>query len=980
MDDQEIDLKAFFKNLFSAKYKDSKQMKAIKKALPAVLLVGLIVFSVYLRTMTAWLPVTEDWARSAINEQLKSEIGRNVDSQFPNLPPQNRDQVISEQIDQFIQTNEAQYENQIQQAAQYFRSRLQNENGQTYLVAIDPYHWFRLSRNLVETGQIGDEVRDGVQWDALKRAPYGETADEEGHIHLIAFVHNIRKFFNKDADLMTSSFYLPVILATLAIIPGFFIAKKFAGSLGGFLTGLIITVHPAFMSRTVGGFSDTDPYNVTLPLFIVWFLIEAFNSKELKRSLAFSGLAVASMVLFMLSWDGWWYMYVISIAAALIYLVWILYMYVFKNKKKLSNMFQDAFVRKNLTTMGVYVGGTLLFTALLRGVRYIHQIFIAYPLSYINIKEVGTKSIWPNVYTTVAELNAVNHTQIISNIGGKSLFILAMLGILLTLYVRKKEHLLKEWSYVGATLVYYMVILADPNATGDFLFIALLGLPIFGKMIFNALAYEKKDIDETMDIKSAALLTVWTMVTIFSSTRGIRFIMLLMPAFAIGVGIFAGRLARAGTRFASKNLHINEKVASVLVVGLLIVIFVFSPVSGSILANGYDTARNQVPSMNDAWYDALTAIKEDSEPGAENTIISSWWDFGHWFKAIAQRPVFFDGASQAYSALHWTGRSLLSGDEHLSASILRYMACGRDNVYDILVDDYGMEDLDAVNIIYDMIVLSREDAIVLLEERGIPQETIDAIMEYSHCTPPDIYYITSQDMVGKGGVWGHFGSWDFERAKMVNIINRAGEAASPQLLVERFNLSQERANRYYREIQTTEADQWISPWPGYMNMGSGCSRRSNGLYLCRASMQGDTMNVLFNATSYEARFMTAQDDQTVRPAAISYMDNESVFHIKEYDDAGVPYALSFIPTGSGYSMLLLDPMQADSLFTRLFFFNGEGVKYFDKFFDIRGLSGERILIWKVDWQEYLSETEGEGYVFIDDPATEDNAANETASV
>ena len=31
---------------------------------------------------------------------------------------------------------------------------------------------------------------------------------------------------------------------------------------------------------------------------------------------------------------------------------------------------------------------------------------------------------------------------------------------------------------------------------------------------------------------------------------------------------------------------------------------------------------------------------------------------------------------------------------------------------------------------------------------------------------------TSDDMVGKSGVWGHFGSWDFDRALIYNTLKK----------------------------------------------------------------------------------------------------------------------------------------------------------------------------------------------------------------
>ena len=40
----------------------------------------------------------------------------------------------------------------------------------------------------------------------------------------------------------------------------------------------------------------------------------------------------------------------------------------------------------------------------------------------------------------------------------------------------------------------------------------------------------------------------------------------------------------------------------------------------------------------------------------------------------------------------------------------------------------------------------------------------------------------------------------------------------------------------------------------------------------------------------------------------------------------------------------------DSMFTRLFFLDGHGLKHFQKFSDLRSVTGQRIVVWKVDWE------------------------------
>jgi len=52
--------------------------------------------------------------------------------------------------------------------------------------------------------------------------------------------------------------------------------------------------------------------------------------------------------------------------------------------------------------------------------------------------------------------------------------------------------------------------------------------------------------------------------------------------------------------------------------------------------------------MNDGWYESLTKIKQNA---SEDAIINSWWDFGHWFKAVGDRAVTFDGTPQEFGEI-----------------------------------------------------------------------------------------------------------------------------------------------------------------------------------------------------------------------------------------------------------------------------------------------------------------------------------------
>jgi hypothetical protein len=72
---------------------------------------------------------------------------------------------------------------------------------------------------------------------------------------------------------------------------------------------------------------------------------------------------------------------------------------------------------------------------------------------------------------------------------------------------------------------------------------------------------------------------------------------------------------------------------------------------------------------------------------------------------------------------------------------------------------------------------------------------------------------------------------------------------------------------------------------------------------------------------------------------------------KRFSGNTLAFSVVLVPQGEeGYSALITHPYLANSMFTRLFYLNGHGLKYFDKFDDQTGITGGRIIVWKVDWE------------------------------
>ena len=103
---------------------------------------------------------------------------------------------------------------------------------------------------------------------------------------------------------MKVTFCIPVIISAISVIPAFFITRKIGGNFGGFIAALIVAFHPSFLTRTIGGFSDTDAYNVIFPLFIAWLFFLALETKNTKKNIIFAFSAGLLVGLYNYTWSG----------------------------------------------------------------------------------------------------------------------------------------------------------------------------------------------------------------------------------------------------------------------------------------------------------------------------------------------------------------------------------------------------------------------------------------------------------------------------------------------------------------------------------------------------------------------------------------------------------------------------------------------------------------------------------------------------
>jgi len=290
-------------------------------------------------------------------------------------------------------------------------------------------------------------------------------------------------------------------------------------------------------------------------------------------------------------------------------------------------------------------------------------------LSFTKTKVAANPNLWPNVLTTVAEFNEASISQVIENTGGKWFFFFALLGFIIIIY-KTLRNIIKNRiiMLLSIGILYYLVtskgIGLEPRA-----YIMIFSIPFVLGMYFSLKS------EENIDIRFSVLFFLWSAASIYAATKGTRFILLIIPPMAIGIGITFGFLHKTMTSLLANSTKINKALVSIILF-LAFSYYLVEPVE-----SGISTSKNYLPNVNDQWWNALTKIKENSKPDA---IINSWWDFGHWFKAVAGRRVLFDGMTQNTPYAYWTARALLTESEEESAAILRMINAHGNKAAEIL--------------------------------------------------------------------------------------------------------------------------------------------------------------------------------------------------------------------------------------------------------------------------------------------------------
>lgn len=735
----------------------------------------------------------------------------------------------------------------------------QDENSQPYFSEMDSYYNYRMTQDYLNNGHLGDTIINGTPWDMHSYAPEGRSAQYTPLIaYITAFIYKFLNLFTT-VPLTAVAYWVAPFIASLCVIPAYLFISRLTNDYGGIAAALLVATAPAYFAHSFAGFFDTDMFNVIMPILVIWFFVESIRAANFNNRTIFAVLSAVSIFLFSLAWTGWWYVFYIIIGVGVLYILVSNYIFKmetikpFKEYPDKISWFKD---QKELFTLIIFIVlGSILLMVNLGVSGFFSTLFGAFGLT--GIQSAVSATAYPNVYISVSELQIPSLSDVIYGVGIGA-FIMGIITVPLLIWKLKPKS--KNGGDKKAKIPKRKT---KPRRRKK-----------RTKSQVTTVKAEKKVIDpEVIEKKKIylfyiVLFTVWILFTAYTVTKGSRFI----EGFSISMGLAAGLSIGLVVPGIAKRIKDMRYCA---LVSLIIVAVVAAPS----LYFAYGISNSVVPGTDDSMYSSLENIKGTTAP---NTVIMSWWDFGHLFATVADRPVTFDGGTQTTPRAYWIGKALLTNNEDLSAGILRMLATSGDQGI-LTVENYTKNTGKSVEILEKILPANKQNAqSILLNEYKMTPEQAQNIIQYTH---PDNQtphlFVTSSDMLGKAAWWSYFGSWDFNNKTGQHYIYSAAPASSQNI------------------------------------NGTTVITAQNGVV---AQINGADITA---GLKYSQRNQT----QIISPHKLTVVVNNQVVK-NEIVSSESPVSIFMVVEGNSALAIVMNKELEDSMFTRLFLFRGMGLSKF----------------------------------------------------
>ncbi|MEA3378600.1 MAG: STT3 domain-containing protein [Nanoarchaeota archaeon] len=575
-------------------------------------------------------------------------------------------------------------------------------------LALDPHAFLRYAQYILEHGHL-------MAVDTMRYHPFGYSMLSEFKLlsYFMVYLYKFLHFFSSAMTLEKAVILYPPITFVVGLIFFFLLIRKLFDWRIALLSSAFLTVLPAYLYRTMAGFSDKEALAMAFMFMGLYFLVSAwFSKKNLKKAMIHAFLAGFATGLMGLVWGGVNFLFLTMGSYTLIqiflnkfdkkdfyiYTCWLAVLIItlhfgYPERFTLSSflysftslimifawlvgLFNYLFIQLNLFQIRKKINGQLpygifcIIVPLILGILFISFkngfSFIFTKLSglYIQMVEPFGTTRWA---LTVAESHQPYFVDWIGQTDWKYLALM-FIGAAILFYEAVKE-IEKHQIILGSSCLAFLLLFTMSryssaskvfNGETNIAILAYVGsfLLFFGFLIYGYIKTFYDDREMFNSFKNIKLMPlfvfVWFLFVLVAARSAIRLLFLFAPITAIMVGYGSFKLFDYSKKYLKQDmLKIGAMLILLFVVGSLL--FGFSK-------NVSVQASYTGPSYNIQWENAMSWVKENTPKEA---VFAHWWDYGYWVQTGGERTTLSDGGNALGGVNHFIGRHVLTGQSFI---------------------------------------------------------------------------------------------------------------------------------------------------------------------------------------------------------------------------------------------------------------------------------------------------------------------------
>ncbi len=558
-----------------------------------------------------------------------------------------------------------------------------------YLNEFDPYVQYRQTKYIIENGLWGSN--GWVSWhDYMSWYPGGTLMSVHYYPGLpvlgAAFYIMLSTLgipFNLSPTLdplLSDSVYVfcvvfPPFMATLACLAIYFLGKDIGGEYVGMFAAFFLALDAPYISRTALGFYDDESVGVlSIILISIFFLRSIEKNKPLKASLLYAVAGGLTLGYLCASWGAAKY----PIGMIALFALCLLLIKRYSTRLLLSYGIIFA-IALPLAAFVPRLGFLYLFQM---EILPIYGVFLLLCAAEISRRTVNAKR------------KMLYHVIFISLLAVFIIFLWlhGLIGSIGTKFLA----VINPFTRFEST-IFESVAEHRPSAWGTFYYNWGIGVFFLPVGLFFAI----------MSAADAGIfLTIFGLTTMYFASSMIRITILMSPVVSLLWALAIVRIMKPFILFVKESseplkrkLKFRNVIGKEISAGILILMYIFlilTYVVGTdfmlspsvregpkVFTQAYSPASiaaagmsvGQISSTVTDWLNALTWMRENlppsSKPGelvyfngelVNGTVVASWWDYGYWITAIANRTSLADNGSWNMTQIQQIGLMFMSNE------------------------------------------------------------------------------------------------------------------------------------------------------------------------------------------------------------------------------------------------------------------------------------------------------------------------------